>query len=87
MIQGRPGIDKYYMDLHVRKLFWTDDGLPVASPERYAWEKDSLISHADLAGNWERIVLNYNVVPGYANEQTSPDFHVSSALTIAADGH
>jgi arabinan endo-1,5-alpha-L-arabinosidase len=84
--QGRPGVDKYYMNLHVRKLFWTPDGWPVASPERYAWEKDSLISKEDLAGSWERIVLNYKVVPGYAAEQLSPDFQTSTTLTISADG-
>ena len=84
--QGRPGVDKYYMDLHVRKLFWTGDGWPVASPERYAWEKDSLISRDDLTGNWERIVLNYNVVPGYSAEQLSPDFQLSTALVIGAGG-
>jgi arabinan endo-1,5-alpha-L-arabinosidase len=82
--QGRPGVDKYYMDLHVRKLFWTTDGWPVASPERYAFEKDSLISAADIVGNWERIVLNYNVVPGYAAEQTSPDFQTSVDLSVDA---
>lgn len=84
--QARPGSDKYFMNLHVRKLFWTSEGWPVASPERYAYEKDSLISAADLAGEWERIVLNYRVVPGYAAEQLSPDFQVSAALTINAGG-
>jgi len=84
--QGRPGIDKYYMNLHVRKLFWTADGWPVASPERYAWEKDSLISQADITGEWEQIVLGYNVVPGYGNEQLSPDFQNAVSLTIAANG-
>jgi arabinan endo-1,5-alpha-L-arabinosidase len=84
--QGRPGADKYFMNLHVRKLFWTADGWPVASPERYAWEKDSLIAQADVAGDWERIVLNYNVVPGYSAEQISPDFQLSTNLTIAANG-
>ena len=84
--QGRPGADKYYMDLHVRKLFWTSDGWPVASPERYAWEKDSLISQADLAGEWEQIILGYNVVPGYSAEQTSPDFQNTINLTISSNG-
>ncbi len=84
--QARPGSDKYFMNLHVRKLFWTTDGWPVASPERYAWEKDSLIGQADIAGNWERIVLNYHVVPGYSVEQTSPDFQVSTPLVIDAAG-
>ena len=84
--QGRPGSDKYFMNLHVRKLFWTADGWPVASPERYAWEKDSLISQADVTGEWERIVLNYNIVPGYSLEQVSPDFQTSASLTIGPNG-
>ncbi len=84
--QGRPGSDSYYMDMHVRKLFWTADGWPVASPERYAWEKDSLISQADIIGDWEQIILGYTVVPGYSAEQISPDFQNSVNLTIAANG-
>lgn len=84
--QGRPGIDKYYMNMHVRKLFWTQDGWPVASPERYAYEKDSLISQADVVGEWEQIVLGYNIVPGYSVEQTNPDFQNSVNLTISANG-
>jgi arabinan endo-1,5-alpha-L-arabinosidase len=84
--QGRPGIDKYFMNMHVRKLFWTTDGWPVASPERYAWEKDSLISQNDIAGEWDHVVLGYNVVPGYSAEQTSPDFQTAVSLTIGANG-
>ncbi len=84
--QGRPGSDSYFMNLHVRKLFWTTDGWPVASPERYAWEKDSLISQADIIGDWEQIILGYNVVPGYGTEQASPDFQNAINLTIAANG-
>ncbi|HEY6900983.1 MAG TPA: arabinan endo-1,5-alpha-L-arabinosidase, partial [Puia sp.] len=48
--QGRPGVDKYFMDLHVRKLFWTEDGWPVASPERYAGEGVSVVAPAALVG-------------------------------------
>lgn len=84
--QGRPGIDKYFMNMHVRKLFWTADGWPVASPERYAWEKDSLISQTDLIGEWEQIVFGYNIVPGYSVEQTSPDFQNAVSLAIGANG-
>jgi len=84
--QGRPGIDKYFMNLHVRKLFWTTDGWPVASPERFAWEKDSLISQADIVGDWEQIILGYRVVPGYSNEQVTPDFQQSINLSILANG-
>jgi arabinan endo-1,5-alpha-L-arabinosidase len=45
-----------------------------------------LISQADVTGEWERIVLNYNIVPGYSLEQVSPDFQTSTSLTIGTDG-
>lgn len=84
--QGRPGVDKYFMDLHVRKIFWTPDGWPVVSPERYALEDNTTVAQTDLIGSWEQIVLGYRVVPGYDKEQTSPDFQTSTPLTINADG-
>jgi len=30
--------------------------------------------------------LNYHIVPGYSAEQTSPDFQVSTSLTIGSNG-
>jgi arabinan endo-1,5-alpha-L-arabinosidase len=84
--QGRPAVNSYFMDLHVRKIFWTADGWPIVSPERYAWEDNSTVSKDSLAGAWEQITLNYQVVPGYANEQTSPDMQVAVTLTIGANG-
>ena len=84
--QGRPGVDKYFMDLHVRKIFWTQTGWPVVSPERYAWENNATLPQDSITGQWERIKFNYNLVPGFANEQTSPDFQVSSNLAIDAAG-
>ena len=84
--QGRPGVNSYYMDLHVRRIFWTADGWPIVSPERYANVPQSAIARTDLVGNYEQIVLGYRVVPGYANEQTSPDFQVAASLTLGADG-
>ena len=84
--QGRPGVDKYFMDLHVRKIFWTQNGWPVVSPERYAGEDNSLVSQTDLIGDWEQINLNYNVVPGYQAEQTSPNFQVATTTTLLANG-
>lgn len=84
--QGRPGENSFYMDLHVRKMFWTEDGWPIVSPERYAGVAQSAITSADLTGNYEQIVLGYNVVPGYADEQTSPDFQTSVSLVLDAAG-
>jgi arabinan endo-1,5-alpha-L-arabinosidase len=84
--QGRPGIDKYYMVMHVRKIFWMENGWPVVSPERFANVPQTVITSGDLAGEWEQIVLGYQVVPGYANEQTSPDFQNAVTVTLNADG-
>ena len=84
--QARPGVNSYYMDLHVRKLFWTSDGWPVASPERYAWESNATVSNDSIAGTWDYISLDYNIVPGYSAEQTSPDLQVATSLTINANG-
>jgi arabinan endo-1,5-alpha-L-arabinosidase len=84
--QARPSVNSYFMDLHVRKIFWTQDGWPVVSPERYAWEDNSTVARDSLTGNWEQIVLGYTVVPGYANEQTSPDLQIAVSLSINADG-
>jgi arabinan endo-1,5-alpha-L-arabinosidase len=84
--QARPAVNSYYMDLHVRKVFWTTDGWPVVSPERYAWEDNSLAPQDSLAGNWELINLTYQVVPGYGDQQVSPDLQVAQTITIAANG-
>jgi len=84
--QGRPGVNSFYMDLHVRELYWMQDGWPVASPERYAAVTQKEIKSADLAGTYEQIVLGYNVVPGYGNDQTSPDFQTSSETILSPNG-
>ncbi|WP_207497210.1 arabinan endo-1,5-alpha-L-arabinosidase [Aridibaculum aurantiacum] len=84
--QARPTVNRFFMNLHVRKIFWTQDGWPVVSPQRYAWEDNSTVAADSLAGNWEQIIFGYRVVPGYANEQTSPDLQSAVSLTIAANG-
>ncbi|WP_162054448.1 arabinan endo-1,5-alpha-L-arabinosidase [Pontibacter pamirensis] len=84
--QGRPGENKYFMVLHVRKIHWTEGGWPVVSPERYAGVEQTAVAADELVGDWERIVLRYNIVPGYANEQVSPDFQVATSLMLNADG-
>ncbi|MEP7106488.1 MAG: arabinan endo-1,5-alpha-L-arabinosidase [Ferruginibacter sp.] len=84
--QGRPGASRFSMDLHVRKIFWMQNGWPVVSPERYAWEDDATVARDSISGQWEYIKLGYRVVPGFANEQLSPDFQVSANITIDAAG-
>lgn len=84
--QGRPGIDKYFMVLHVRKIHWTEDGWPVVSPQRYAGVEQTPIAQDELIGEWEQIVLGYQVVPGYAEEQISANFQNAVDLTLDEGG-
>lgn len=84
--QGRPGASKYSMDMHVRKIFWTQNGWPVVSPERYAWEDNATVAVDSIKGDWERIKFNYTVVPGFANEQLYPDFQISTNMKLDAGG-
>lgn len=84
--QGRPVENPSYMDLHVRKMSWTPDGWPIVSPERYANITQTDIAATELVGNWEHIELDYRIVPGYGNEQTSPDLQVATSISLAADG-
>ncbi len=84
--QGRPGIDRFFMVQHVRQIHWTEDGWPMVSPQRYAAEEETSVAESEIAGDWERIVLGYEVVPGYADEQTNPGFQVAMDLQINTDG-
>ncbi len=45
---------------HVRRIYWTSDGWPVISPERYAGVEDAPISVDDLEGTWELVDLTYD---------------------------
>ena len=73
---ARAGEDKYWSHLHVRKVFWTKDGWPVASPERYAGEGELKAAQKDIAGTWE-----------YIRHERFDDAPVSSAdITLEKDG-
>jgi arabinan endo-1,5-alpha-L-arabinosidase len=85
--QARPAVNSYFMNLHIRKIFWTSDGWPIVSPERYAATPQTTVNQADIIGNWERIALDYRVVPGYANEQISPDLQIAIPMVLTADGN
>ena len=84
--QGRPGVDRAFMVLHVRKIFWTPEGWPVVSPERYANVAEEAVTKEQIAGNYEQIVLGYVTVPGYSAEQTDPNYSTASTTVLSADG-
>ncbi|RKD16159.1 hypothetical protein BCY91_04560 [Pelobium manganitolerans] len=88
MHQGRPHENKFFMDMHVRKMFWSDNGWPMVSPERYANVEQTPITRADIIGEYEQVIHGYNTVPGYATEQANPDINVAVANNpmLHADG-
>lgn len=51
--QGRLASEPDMMVLHVRRMFFTPDGWPMVSPQRYAGVKDRFFTKADLEGEWE----------------------------------
>lgn len=53
--QGRLSPHNQLMVLHVRQVFFTQDGWPVVSPERYAGSKPRSFAKTDLSGQWEII--------------------------------
>lgn len=53
--QGRLSPRNAQMILHVREMFFNEDGWPVVSPERYAGTKSHKFNKTDLAGDWEII--------------------------------
>jgi arabinan endo-1,5-alpha-L-arabinosidase len=84
--QGRPGVDRAYMVMHVRKMFWTPEGWPIVSPERYANVANTAITAAEIAGEYEQIVQGYATVPGFDVEQTDPQYNVAFKTVLGADG-
>ena len=84
--QGRPGVDKYFMVLHIRKMFWTDEGWPIVSPERFAGTEQTPVTKTEIEGTWEKIKFGYTVIPGFANEQVNPDFQIAVNLILNSNG-
>lgn len=53
--QGRLAPQNMMMDLHLRQIFFTPEGWPVVSPERYAGTPERNFCEKDLDGEWEII--------------------------------
>ncbi|WP_207424796.1 arabinan endo-1,5-alpha-L-arabinosidase [Desertivirga brevis] len=85
--QGRPAEASYFMNLHVRRMFWLPNGWPAVSPERYANVPQTPITRNDIVGKYEKILHFYDVVPGYATEQTDAQIKRTFAIDdLRADG-
>jgi arabinan endo-1,5-alpha-L-arabinosidase len=70
--QGRPTSIPSMMDMHVKKIYWTENGWPVISPERYANPGVMPAITSDLiAGTWEEIFLNEIKSNGVSNDLPS----------------
>ena len=53
--QGRLSPENHLMNLHVRQIFFTENGWPVVSPQRYLASQERKINKNDLVGKWEII--------------------------------
>jgi arabinan endo-1,5-alpha-L-arabinosidase len=93
--QGRLAPTNLMMVLHAREMFWTEDGWPVVSPQRYAGVPDAPVNKDQIAGSWEYVHLSEvedtvtlwqgQIPPGgwrYSTEM----FNNSKAVTFQADG-
>ena len=56
--QGRLSPQNHMMVLHVREVFFTENGWPVVSPERYAGTAPRTFTKDDLVGEWEIIRIS-----------------------------
>ncbi len=56
--QARLAPQNHMMVLHLRQMFWTEDGWPTVSPERFANTPQRTIKEHDLIGDWEVIIIN-----------------------------
>lgn len=84
--QGRPANGAHFMVMHARRMYWTSDGWPVVSPERYAGPSEQSVGEEDLAGSWELMNFSYEVIPGFASEQIDSGFCESHRVTFLEDG-
>lgn len=59
--QARLAPENHLMDLHLREIYWTLDGWPVVSPQRYTATAQRPIAENDIAGEWEVVVIHGDV--------------------------
>lgn len=57
---GRLSNDARIMDLHVRRMIFTDEGWPIAMPERYMGEEPFKFTAEEVCGGYEILRFNGN---------------------------
>ncbi len=94
--QGRLSPQNQLMVLHVRQVFFTPDGWPVVSPERYTGTPSVKFKTADLIGEWEIIrifepqyerQLEAGQILWGEGELKKEEWNLSSHLTFANKGN
>ena len=94
--QGRLAPDNLMMVLHARKIFWTDDGWPVVSPERYAGVPQAPVEESDVVGKWElmhlaevadSVKLWQGQIPAGGWHYSKNMFNNSQTIELLSDGH
>jgi len=73
--QARLGENKYLMNLHVRRLLWSESGWPTISPERFVNVPQTDVTTNDITGKWEHISL-----------VKTTSFNESVTIDLAANG-
>lgn len=63
--------------MHIRRMYWSEDGWPLASPEIYTGEKLVPLTVEDIVGKYERIRLTPAIPQG---------IQVSTAMELKSDG-
>ena len=93
--QGRLSPHNQMMDLHLRQVFFTSDGWPVVSPERYTGSASRKFSVADMVGEWEIVRVQE---PAYERQLqagqilwgegqlTNEEWNTSCTLSLKKDG-
>ena len=93
--QGRLSPLNQLMVLHVRQLFFTPEGWPVVSPERYAGTTPRKFKKSDLVGEWEIIrvqepkyerQLEAGQILWGEGELNKEEWNASTRMNLAKDG-
>ncbi|HOQ57585.1 MAG TPA: family 43 glycosylhydrolase, partial [Bacteroidales bacterium] len=93
MNQGRPSFLPTMMIMHTRKIFWTSDGWPTLSPQRYTRPGIMpAITRDSIPGKWEEIrlyeLMMSNGLAEPLGDDDAPDKFLckSNTMTFNADG-